>query len=229
MISVVLVEPENPGNIGAVSRAMKNFGFHKLILVNPKCDHLSEEARRRAKHSLDILKSSEVINFLEELKADYKVATTSKLGSDYNVARTPLTPKIFAEKLDDIHSAKVHVSIIFGRESSGLTNDEIDMADFLVSIPSDKYSALNLSHAVSIVLYETYQSKNRRKTEKRFTPITRKEIDTLQDAISSLQDKQGFSEQKRELHRKIWKRIITKSMMTRREAFSLLGFFRKLL
>ncbi len=96
MIYVILLEPVVPGNVGAVARAMKNFEFARLVLINPHCDHLCDEARNRAKHSQEVLENAEVNDFFVVDDYDYLVATTAKLGTDYNISRSPLLPEELA-------------------------------------------------------------------------------------------------------------------------------------
>jgi tRNA/rRNA methyltransferase len=230
MITVILVEPEHPGNIGAVVRAMKNFNFNKLVMINPKCDPFCPEARNRAKHANNILDRSKVVKNLKVLdKYDYRVGTSSKLGNDFNLPRTPLTVKQLSTKISKLTS-KTNIALVFGRESSGLTNEELKQMDFLVNIPTSKYSALNLSHAVTVVLYEIYQTKNPNQNEKKFTPVSRTEIKVMENMISKILDKQKFSTpDKKKTQKILWKHIITKSMLSKRESFALMGFFRKFL
>ena len=99
----------------------------------------------------EILKKAKVISFQDLKRFDYKIATTSQLGTDYNIARSPLKP----DELTNIIKPKANIAIIFGRESNGLTNQEINQMDFIVTIPtSKKYQTMNLSHSVAIILYE---------------------------------------------------------------------------
>ena len=223
MITVVLVEPENEGNVGAVARAMANFDFKDLLLINPKCDHLSSVSISRAKHAKDILKRAKVKDFSYLENYDYLIGTTAKTGTDYNVPRSPLTPEELSKKI----VTKNKIAIIFGRESDGLTNKEILNCDFVVKIPAaDRYSTLNLSHSVSIILYELYKKKDR---SDKSEPASRKEKEVLSNEIGSVINKIRFStKDKKETQEKVWKRVIGKSMMTKREAFALIGFFKKL-
>ncbi|TAL57830.1 MAG: RNA methyltransferase, partial [Nanoarchaeota archaeon] len=82
MISIVLIRPEVAGNVGAVARAMSNFGFSKLVIINPVCDIKSKECLDRAKHAKNIILNAKIGNekLLEEF--DYVIATTSQLGTD---------------------------------------------------------------------------------------------------------------------------------------------------
>ena len=68
MTTIILVEPETPGNIGAVARAMANFGFNKLLLVNSQCNHLDEEAKNRAKAGLNVLEKAKINKNLKRMR-----------------------------------------------------------------------------------------------------------------------------------------------------------------
>ncbi|MCX8147520.1 MAG: RNA methyltransferase, partial [Candidatus Woesearchaeota archaeon] len=192
-ISVVMVEPETPGNIGATARVMANFGFQELILVNPKCNHLSKESYDRASHGKYIIENAKIIYSLNNVfeNFDYAIGTTCRVGTDYNILRSPLTPKQLAGKIASISSKangkKPKIAILFGRESSGLTNNEIKKCDFIVTIPTPKdYPSMNISHAAAIMLYEIYFYSSKQpntplnylpagSTIEHFNPITRAE------------------------------------------------------
>jgi len=228
MITIILIEPEHPGNVGAVCRLMKNFGLDKLVLIDPKCDHRSSEAIARSKHAKDILDNA-IVEKVEQLKNfDYLVATTAQLGSDYNIPRSPLTPEQLAGKMKDI---KGNIAIVFGREGTGLTNEEIKLCDFTVTIPSStEYPALNLSHSVGIILYEIFKVNEDKKINDHIIPISKNDKDQLLKMVDQILDKLEFAtEEKKDTQKTVWKKVIGKSMMTKREAFALMGFLRKLL
>jgi len=158
MIHIILMEPENPGNLGAIARVMKNFGFMSLILINPKLE-VDETARCRAKHAQDILDNAKIKDVSYLKKMDLLVGTTAKVGTDYNIPRSPLSPKDLAAKVNP----KQKIGLLIGREGIGLTNEEIMMCDFTVTIPANPdYPTLNISHALAILLYElsSMQDKN---------------------------------------------------------------------
>jgi tRNA/rRNA methyltransferase len=225
MIDIILMEPEHPGNVGAAARIMKNFEFKSLVLINPKCNHLDKEAIRRAKHAGDVLKKAKIGTKQLLKKYDYLVGTSSIIGTDYNIPRSPITPEQLAERLAEINGK---IGLIFGREGSGLSNEEIRKCDFMATIPSSaKYAALNMSHAMAIVLYEIFRKTA--KPEERIVPISAKEKEVMLRMIDSILDGMDFTTaSKKETQRIVWKRIVGKSFMTKREAFALLGFFRKL-
>ena len=225
MIHIVLIGTENSGNVGAIARIMKNFSFTKLKLINPKCEHLSDEALNRSKHAKNILKNAKLIDIKDLKKYDYVIATTSKIGSDYNIPRSALNPKELSEKVNEINNKKI--AILFGRESVGLTNEEINYADYVVSVPcSKKYPSMNLSHSVAIILYELNNSKDNILSH--INVISKKEKDAMLNLIDEILNEMEFRfPEMKQTQKTIWKRIIGKSNMTKREAFAIMGFLRK--
>lgn len=225
-ISIILYKPQNPGNIGATARVMSNFGFNGLYLVDPETDHLSRESLDRATHSKEILKKARIISKDDLQKFAYLIATTSKLGTDYNINRSPISPEKLAELLKDKHG---EIGIVFGPEDKGLSNEEIKRCDFVVSIPTYKRcSTMNLSHSVTVLLYELFKKTNKQKIGiiKQASKNTK---DTLLKLIfNKLEDIEFSTKEKRETQKIIWKRLIGKSFLTEREAFALFGFFKKI-
>jgi tRNA/rRNA methyltransferase len=230
MISVILVEPEWASNVGAVARVMGNFDFKDLVLINPKCKKDELEGIKRAKHALSILEKAKIKDFDHLKRYDYLIATTSKLGSDYNLPRSPLTSEQLSSKLNGVDLKKKKIGLVFGREGDGLYNEEIKKCDFIVSIPSSvKYPAMNLSHSVGVVLYELFKSMQKEKVGEKIALIGKKEKNELLKLINSIIGKMEFStKDKKETQKTLWKRLIGKSFLTKREAFALFGFFRKI-
>jgi len=227
MISIILVEPEWASNVGAVARVMGNFDFKELVLVNPRCSVKELDAVKRAKHAVSILKKSKIVNWKDLGMFDYLIATTSKLGSDYNIPRLPISPEQLSSKLSKIDLKKKKIGLVFGREGEGLHNDEIKKCDMIVTIDSSlKYPVLNLSHAVNIVLYELFKKLGNKREE--FDLISGKEKNKLIGLINSVVDKLNFqTPDKKKNMKMLWKKLLGKSFLTKREAFGLFGFFRK--
>jgi TrmH family RNA methyltransferase len=151
-IFFVLVEPREPGNIGASARAIKNMGFRNLCLVKPPPE-MSEEGRWFARNAHDILDFAKVYDVLEEAIRDKSVivGTTRREGKRRGVI---LPVEQGTARIYNI-AANNKVAILFGRESQGLYNDEVDQCGFLLKIRCSKIQpSLNLSHAVLIVAYE---------------------------------------------------------------------------
>ncbi len=226
-ISVVLVEPENPGNLGAIARVMANFSASELVLVNPKCNKDDIEGLVRSKHAYKILQNAKVVKKLSDVDADYVVGTTSLMGTDYNLQRSPLSPETFAKKLERFNRK---VAVVFGREGDGLTNDEIAYCDFIVTIPTSlSYKAMNLSHAVAVVLYEIFKASSQKKTGEHITFASEVDKKVLLSVVYKVLDKLEFStKEKKQTQKILWKRAIGKAMLTRREIFAMIGFFKKL-
>ena len=151
-IRIVLVEPSHPGNIGGVARAMKNMGLSKLVLVSPK-EYPSEEASARAAGADDVLDNAAVVGNLEEAL----VGCTQVCGTTARNRRIDwptVGPRQYAEKIVK-EPGSGEIAILFGRERSGLTNDELDRCQVRVAIPVDPdFSSLNLVCAVQVVTYE---------------------------------------------------------------------------
>ena len=170
MPSVILVEPFLDRNIGTVSRCMLNYGFSDLRLVNPQCDHLSENARTLAVGSYEILENAKIYDTLAECISDmsYVFATT---GRQRNVQHCIFNPEEAAQIALKVTTTSpsastsnslASVGMIFGREKNGLTKDEIVCANSIITIGSfEAFPVLNLGQSVNIVCYEIYKEFNK--------------------------------------------------------------------
>ena len=217
MLYVILSGVENSGNVGAIARAMANFELHNLVLVNPKCDHLSSEARNRAKHAQDILREAKVVKKIP--KMDCLIATSAITGTQFN-PRSPLTPK----ELASVIPKNCKVGLLIGPEGSGLNNEEILKADFVVTIPaSKKYPTLNISHACCLLFSELFKKE---KTINELASVKDKEV--VLNYVDKCLSKMKFSTpEKKRTQKIVWKRVVNKSFLTKREAFALIGFLKK--
>lgn len=227
MISVIIIEPEHPANIGAVARVMANFDFSELVLINPKCNHLDNEAILRAKHSAaKILKKAKVKDFSYLKQFDYLIGTTAKIGTDYNIPRCPLSPEELADKV----KINKKIGLIFGREGIGLRNNEVEMCDFIATIPtSNKYETMNISHAAAIILYEIHRNKGKDRVKERIIFAGKKEKDAFLKKINEVLNKMDFATpEKKQTQEQVWKRMIGKAMLTKRELNALFGFLKKI-
>jgi len=154
-ISIVLVKPQFAGNMGSVSRAMKNMGLSNLILVSPAQDPLSPEAKMMATSAQDVLRKAAVFPSLEEALAGFRwVAGTSarqgRLRGPF-VSPREICPEIIAL------ARVIPVAILFGPEDKGLSNLELAPCQALISMPTHQHlRSLNLAQAVMILCYELY-------------------------------------------------------------------------
>ncbi|MFC1705057.1 TrmH family RNA methyltransferase, partial [Nanoarchaeota archaeon] len=160
---------------------------------------------------------------------DYLIATTAKLGTDYNIPRSPITPEQLSDKLSKINK-KLKIGLLIGREGTGLNNKEISMCDFIVTIPSSrKYPTLNISHATSVILYEIFKKQSKGKSNEHIIFASKKEKQVMMDYFRKVLNTIKFStKEKKETQKKVWKRIFGKSFLTKREAFAVIGFLKKL-
>ena len=225
-VRVVLVEPEKEGNIGSVARAMRNFELDDLWIVNPKVP-VDGEARAYAMHGLNVLAAARTVKaFDEALEGVDVVAGTSAVAarSTSNLLREAITPKHLAERVRSTKRGRV--AIVFGRESSGLSNREMEACDFLVTIPASRsYNVLNIATAASIVFYELFQLK----TAKSIELASRCSKQRLLSQFDRLAEVGEIQPHKRRLAQRALRNIISRSFISRREASLLVGIFRKAL
>jgi TrmH family RNA methyltransferase len=154
-IRILLVATTHPGNIGATARAMKNMGLTDLGLVTPKI-FPSEEADARAAGAEDILLNAQVFDSLDEALADRQqiIGASARLRA---VTWPQLNPKQCAEKV--IADSHLKTAILFGRERTGLSNEELERCHYLLHIPCNPaFSSLNIAAAVQVVVYELFQA-----------------------------------------------------------------------
>ncbi|MEM4367699.1 MAG: TrmH family RNA methyltransferase [Candidatus Anstonellales archaeon] len=223
-ISVVLVGTEYPVNLGMVARLCKNFSANELILVKPEVEKSDEIAKMYAKHAIDVLENAKVYNSLEEIKNKYElmIATTGVINRFRGTFKTYYTLQDFV-KLK--HNA-TKVAFVFGREGIGLTEDEIDVCDFIVNIPASKdYPVLNLANSVAIILYATYNYK-----PKKIKLLDGKEKNVLYEYFDFFVDYVN-KENKLRNPKKVkiaFKRIFSTNFVPEKEAKAIIGIFRRL-
>lgn len=147
---MTLVGPEYPINVGYTARLIKNFGVSKLYLVGPRFDR--RVASVYAAHGADIVEEAETIDFTElRRRHDLLIATTAIVATrKANVSRLSLSP----EEAVEYASSSSSTSLVFGRDTTGLTNDEIARCDIVTTVTTGtRYRTLNLSHSVAVLLY----------------------------------------------------------------------------
>lgn len=150
-IRVVLVGTTHPGNIGSAARAMKTMGLSDLVLVDPR-QFPAADATALAAGADDVLARARMVSGLAEAIDDCVWVTgTSARQRGHSVP--PLAPEPSARALLE-YAQQGRVALVFGRESSGLTNDELDHCNALVQIPTNPdFSSLNLAAAVQVMAY----------------------------------------------------------------------------
>ena len=224
---VVLVDPETPGNVGFTARVLANFGVSNLRIVgtDPRQD---EDARRYSVHALDLLESAEIFSDLQSAIDDIDVAwaATARSGRDHSVTRAvvPLPELPNPTALDG------RVALVFGRESSGLTNEEILHCDLAFLIPTSKsYPSMNLSHAIAVTLFDLYQ-KYGEKEPPRVTdakPATRKERNQVYVFYDEVIDTLPLKDYKKPIAKQVFRNLLGRAYVTGREVSTLTGVMRK--
>ncbi len=152
-IRFVLVGTQHPGNIGAAARAMKTMGLSKLVLVAPE-QPLDDVAYRRSAGAEDVLGDAPVFATLAEAVADCRLVLGCTARSR-RVQLEELLPEVAGQRAVARAAEPAEVAFVFGRERTGLTNDELQLCHLVVHIPSDpEFSSLNLAAAVQVLAYE---------------------------------------------------------------------------
>ena len=157
-IRIVLVEPAGALNVGSIARIMKNMGVTDLVLVNPKCDLSSDEARQMAVHAVDVLETAVIVDNLPSALAGCQQAIATTVRSR-SVPITLESPRVV---LPQLLVPNVRSALLFGAEERGLSNDELKYAQRFICIESNPdYPSLNLAQAVAVCVYELYQAHTR--------------------------------------------------------------------
>ncbi|MDZ7926109.1 MAG: RNA methyltransferase [Agrobacterium sp.] len=156
--AIILVEPQLGENIGMVARAMANFGLAELRLVKPRDGWPSEKARAAASKADHVIDATKVFETLEEAIKDlnFVYATTARERYGFKPVRAPVTA---AATLRTKFRADERTGILFGRERWGLTNEEVALADEIVTFPvNPAFASLNIAQAVLLMSYEWMKS-----------------------------------------------------------------------
>ena len=149
--TIILVRPQLSENIGMAARAMDNFGLSKLFIVNPRDGWPSKKAETSAKHADKIINKAKVYNHLDDAVSNFDLVIATSNRKRFLTKKTYDNFNILQKKIIDFKS----IAILFGPENSGLSNQDIRLANFLFNIPTNNSNkSLNLSHAVSLMSYE---------------------------------------------------------------------------
>ena len=237
--AVAVVGAETPGNVGTVARAMKNFGFQELLLVDPPVLGRDGEAYGFAGAAReDVLPGATELEF-DDLVAGYHTvgftAITNESGAKH--VRYPFeTPRELAGSLAGRTAGDPPVALVFGRERVGLTNDELARLDRICSIPANPdYPTLNLGQAATVALYELRglalgdgpeATQHPAVDADRATPA---EVEAFHDHFAAFLAELGYPEEKRAKTERLLRRLVGRADPTGRELRTLRGVFRRAL
>ena len=227
-VTIILVQPQIPENIGAVARAMHNMGLHRLVLADPKnCDR-DRMFKMATGSSTNVLDSMDIYENLREALEpfQYLVGTTARIG----VSRPALTrPRSLAQKLIPISQNNL-VGILFGPEDRGLSNDQLRFCHTITTVPTASFSSLNLAQAVMIFCYELFLATDQ---PPQGTPIPRLansfELEGMYDHLREMLSKIGFLDPQNPEH---WllniRRFLSRTPLRAREVRIIRGICRQM-
>ena len=214
MYTVVFIEPESSGNIGALARVMKNFGLNDLVLVNPQCK-IDRETRARAKHAFDVIENARIVKGFDKIgDFDFVIGTTGKIVNNYDEVRHSITPRELAKQIRN----RARVALVLGREGIGLKNDELAKCDIVVHIPTDhRYPVMNVSHAAAIVFYELFSVDKKLSSgaSSREKKILFDHFEKILNGLEGIRDKKKVA--------KVFRNVMNRAMIEGKEAHTLAG------
>jgi len=189
----VLVNPQLGENIGSCARALKNFGFNNLNLVKPRDGWPNTKARMTSVGAYDIVKSAKVFNDVEEAIKNFDIVLATSARSR-DIQKKYISLDQFGNFLKKYNNS--NIGILFGPESSGLSNHDLSLANFIIQIPtSNKLTSLNLSHALIVVCFEIFKhfsKKTLKKNKSNNKSASKKDIQNLIKFLEQHLDKKRF-------------------------------------
>jgi tRNA/rRNA methyltransferase len=228
-IRVVLARPSHPGNVGSAARAMKTMGLTNLYLVEPKV-FPHPEADTLASGAVDVLQRATVVSTLAEALAGVTIACA--LTSRRRELTTPLaTPREAVPELLARAKGGEQVALVFGNETFGLSIDEVELCNRLVTIPGNPdYFSLNLSQAVQVLCYELFSQVEMPlpHLEQESLPATHDEVEGMLGHLESAMAKSGYFERRNSerLMRRM-RRLFGRASVEREEIDILRGFWKQ--
>lgn len=229
--SVAAVEPEFPINIGYLARAMANYGMQRLYIVS--AHRLKKEesivAGTFASHGSNIIEDVKYVRSVSKLKERYQllIGTTAIVGKrKSNITRKALSPEECAKEISTGKVTPDNMCFLFGRDTTGLTNQELEQCDYVISIRTgSEYNTLNISHAASLIFYIfSRHNLHVRENKKISTRRERERVIGLFEELAEISDFQKF---KRGRLRETLNRLLNRSMPSLRELYLLMGLASK--
>ncbi|HEY4265537.1 MAG TPA: RNA methyltransferase [Micropepsaceae bacterium] len=193
---IILSEPQLGENIGACARAMANFGLSDLRLVKPRDGWPNEKAQAMAVGAAGLIAAAQVYDSVPAAIGSLRLVYAST-ARDRAMAKPVLTPAEAARRLREAALAGIPTGLLFGNERAGLSNDEVALADCVITIPTDpSFSSINLGQAVLLMAYEWFRSADATPTEQidhgAALPAPRAELFRLFEHLEGELEKSGF-------------------------------------
>ena len=189
----ILVKPQLGENIGACARSLKNFHFSKLRLVSPKALWPNEKAKATSVGAYDIIRNAKVFKNTGDAVKDCDIVV-SLSARKRNISKRHISITQFSKKIKASKNKKI--GLLFGPESSGLSNEDLSLSNLILQIPTaNNFKSINLSHSLSIICYELFKIYNHKlfdKNIKTFKSSSKNKILSLISHLKNLLDKKGF-------------------------------------
>ena len=189
----ILVKPQLGENIGACARSMKNFGFNKLHIVEPKIIFPNHKAKATSVGAYDIINKAKVFDNVEDSVNSFNlIVSLSARRRDINKKHISL------ERFQQIITKKrnLNIGLMFGPEASGLSNKDLSFSNYILQIPtSTKFKSLNLSHSLTIICYEIFKLINKKSIKKNTSKIkisSKSKISSVLKHLVNLLEKRDF-------------------------------------
>ena len=188
----ILVKPQLGENIGACARAMKNFGFTKLHIVEPKINFPNHKAKATSVGAFDIINKAKVFNKIENaIKPFNIIISLSARRRDINKKHISIQ-----EFYNIVKKNNLKVGLMFGPEASGLSNKDLSFSNYILQIPtSPNFKSLNLSHSLTLICYEIFKTLNKNKIKKKNLNLkisSKAKISSIVTHLINLLDKKNF-------------------------------------
>ncbi len=188
----ILIKPQLGENIGACARSMKNFGFSKLYIVDPKINFPNNKAKATSVGAYDIINKAKVFKTIERAIDPFNlIISLSARRRDINKKHISLQ-----EFQSIIRRRNIKIGLMFGPEASGLSNQDLSFSNFILQIPtSSKFKSLNLSHSLTIICYEIFKVFNKKIIKKRSSNLklsSKSKISSTVKHLINLLEKKNF-------------------------------------
>ena len=196
----ILVKPQLGENIGACARSMKNFGFSKLYIVDPKINFPNNKAKATSVGAYDIINKAKVFKKVEKAINPFNIVISlSARRRDIN--KKHISVKEFRKI---IKKKNINIGLMFGPEASGLSNQDLSFANYILQIPtSSKFKSLNLSHSLTIICYEIFKVFNEKRIQKKSSNLkisSKSKISSIVVHLSNLLEKKDFFKPQEKRH-----------------------------
>ena len=196
----ILVKPQLGENIGACARSMKNFGFSKLYIVEPKTNFPNHKAKATSVGAYDIINKAKVFDKVENaIKSFNIVISLSARRRDINKKHIS-----FKEFQNIVKQKNLNIGLMFGPEASGLSNKDLSFSNYILQIPtSSKFKSLNLSHSLTLICYEIFKILNNNIIKKKTLNLkisSKLKISSLVTHLTNLLEKKDFFIPKEKKH-----------------------------